>query len=54
MSNAKTLLEFAGAQSKPASLTGATVIIIDAQNEYVDGQLPLHAHRYRAVETTSS
>ncbi|WP_291853785.1 cysteine hydrolase family protein [Bradyrhizobium sp.] len=42
MSNAKTLLEFAGVQSKPANLTGATVIIIDAQNEYVDGQLPLH------------
>lgn len=42
MSKAKTLLEFAGAKSSPANLTGATVIIIDAQNEYVDGQLPLH------------
>ena len=42
MSKAKTLLEFAGAKSSPANFTGATVIIIDAQNEYVDGQLPLH------------
>lgn len=42
MSKAKTLLEFAGAKSTPANLTGATVIIIDAQNEYVDGLLPLH------------
>ena len=42
MSKANTLLELAGVKSAPANLTGATVIIIDAQNEYVEGVLPLH------------
>lgn len=42
MSKAKTLLELAGAESVPAKLRDATIIVIDAQNEYVNGQLPLH------------
>jgi nicotinamidase-related amidase len=42
MTKVKTLLDFAGVQSSPASLSNATVVVIDAQNEYVDGQLALH------------
>ncbi len=41
MSEAKTLLQMAGANSAPAKLSDATVIIIDAQDEYVSGKLPL-------------
>lgn len=41
MSEAKTLLQMAGAKPTPAKLSEATVIIIDAQNEYVSGRLPL-------------
>jgi len=37
----KTLLEFAGVESSTAKLTNAKVTVIDAQNEYVNGQLPL-------------
>jgi nicotinamidase-related amidase len=37
----KTLLEMAGATPAPAALSGATVVVIDAQREYVDGKLPL-------------
>lgn len=37
----KTLLQLAGAEPKPARLAGATVIVIDAQNEYLDGTIPL-------------
>jgi nicotinamidase-related amidase len=38
---AKTLLEMAGADLTPPKLADAVLIIIDAQNEYVDGKLPL-------------
>jgi nicotinamidase-related amidase len=41
MSEAKTLLQLAGAKPSPAKLSEATVVIIDAQNEYVLGRLPL-------------
>ncbi len=37
----KTLLELAGARPAPASLADATVVVIDAQNEYVSGPLAL-------------
>lgn len=37
----KTLLELAGGQPKAALLSDSVVIVIDAQREYVDGQLPL-------------
>jgi nicotinamidase-related amidase len=37
----KTLLQMAGANTEPASLSEAAVVVIDAQNEYVDGKLPL-------------
>jgi nicotinamidase-related amidase len=39
--SAKTLLELAGANLTPPSLDEATIIVIDAQREYVDGKLPL-------------
>ncbi len=35
------LLQMAGIKPTPAKLSAATVIIIDAQNEYVSGKLPL-------------
>lgn len=41
MSTPKTLLEMAGADLRPASLAQSTVVIIDAQNEYLDGNLAL-------------
>lgn len=41
MSQAKTLLQMAGAKAMPAKLSDAVVVIIDAQNEYVSGKLPL-------------
>lgn len=37
----KTLLEMAGATATPSSLSKATLVVIDAQREYVDGRLPL-------------
>jgi nicotinamidase-related amidase len=37
----KTLLEMAGVTSAPASLSDSTIVVIDAQREYVDGKLPL-------------
>jgi nicotinamidase-related amidase len=41
MSPAKTLLQLAGADLRPPSLADATLVIIDAQNEYLDGKLAL-------------
>lgn len=41
MSGAKTLLQMAGVNPSPAKLNDAAVVIIDAQNEYVTGKLPL-------------
>jgi len=41
MSDAKTLMELAGGPPPPARLEDAAVVIIDAQNEYVDGALVL-------------
>jgi nicotinamidase-related amidase len=38
---AKTLLELAGADLTPPKLSDAVLVVIDAQNEYVDGKLPL-------------
>jgi nicotinamidase-related amidase len=40
-SSAKTLLQMAGVTPVPAKLSDAAVVIIDAQNEYVTGRLPL-------------
>lgn len=40
-SRPKTLLDLAGAALRPASLADAVLVIIDAQNEYVSGKLPL-------------
>src|SRR5436190_17839803 len=41
MSEPKTLLQMAGANPTPAKLSEAALVIIDAQNEYVSGKLPL-------------
>jgi len=41
MNAPKTLLQMAGASSEPAPLSESVVVIIDAQNEYVEGKLPL-------------
>ena len=37
----KTLLEMAGANPAPPPLSESTVVVVDAQREYVDGKLPL-------------
>ncbi len=41
MSEPKTLLEMAGAPSRPQRLADSAVVMIDAQLEYVTGRLPL-------------
>ena len=41
MTTPKTLLEMSGADMRPPPLSGATLVIIDAQNEYLDGKLAL-------------
>ena len=41
MSGPKTLLQHVGAVWPSARLDAATLIVIDAQNEYVNGKLPL-------------
>ncbi|MCC7272389.1 MAG: cysteine hydrolase [Alphaproteobacteria bacterium] len=38
---AKTLMQMAGASPVPAPLGESVVVVIDAQQEYVDGRLPL-------------
>ena len=45
MSTPKTLLEMSGADLRPAPLAQSTLVIIDAQNEYLDGKLALPAIR---------
>ncbi len=40
-SEPKTLLQIAGAALTPSSLTDSVPVIVDAQNEYRDGKLPL-------------
>jgi len=41
MSAPKTLLQMAGAPLDPCKFSESAVIVIDAQNEYVSGKLPL-------------
>lgn len=41
MSKPRTLLQMAGADPQPSALSRSALVIIDAQNEYVDGKLPL-------------
>ncbi|MBX3519306.1 MAG: cysteine hydrolase [Xanthobacteraceae bacterium] len=41
MSAPKTLLQMAGAPLEPGKFSESAVVIIDAQNEYVSGKLPL-------------
>ncbi len=42
MSEPKTLLDLAGAAIPQAKLSQATLVMIDLQNEYLDGPLALH------------
>jgi nicotinamidase-related amidase len=39
----RTLLQIAGVTAAPARLRDAAIVVIDAQQEYVDGMLPLPA-----------
>ncbi len=41
MNAPKTLLQMAGAPLEPSRFSESAVIVIDAQNEYVNGKLPL-------------
>jgi nicotinamidase-related amidase len=41
MTAPQTLLEMAGADLRPPALAQSTLVIIDAQNEYLDGKLAL-------------
>ncbi len=41
MAEARTLLQMAGAPLDPARLSRAALVVIDAQGEYQDGDLPL-------------
>jgi len=41
MTQPKTLLAMVGAPQEPGRLSDATLVMIDCQNEYVDGLLPL-------------
>ena len=41
MTTPKTLLEMSGADLKPPPLSASALVIIDAQNEYLDGKLAL-------------
>ncbi len=41
MSSPKTLLKMSGADLRPARLSQSTVVVIDAQYEYLDGKLAL-------------
>lgn len=41
MSAPKTLLQMAGADTAPNTLSQSTLLVIDAQNEYLSGALPL-------------
>lgn len=41
MNGPKTLMQMAGANPEPARLSEAAVVIIDAQDEYVNGKVPL-------------
>jgi nicotinamidase-related amidase len=45
MTAAKTLLELSGADLRPAPLATSTLVVIDAQNEYLDGKLALPGAR---------
>ncbi|MBX9592671.1 MAG: cysteine hydrolase [Hyphomonadaceae bacterium] len=45
MSTPKTLLELSGADLRPQPLAQSTLVIIDAQNEYLDGKLALPGAR---------
>ena len=45
MTAAKTLLELFGADLRPAPLATSTLVVIDAQNEYLDGKLALPGAR---------
>ncbi|MBX9771664.1 MAG: isochorismatase family protein, partial [Candidatus Obscuribacterales bacterium] len=41
MVTARSLLDLLGAPAKPAKLANSSVVIVDAQREYLDGSVPL-------------
>ena len=41
MNKIRTLIQMAGINSAPCRLADAAIVVIDAQNEYVNGKLPL-------------
>jgi len=45
-----TLLDLFGAPVKPAKLSQSTVLVVDAQREYLDGSLPLHGINDALIE----
>ena len=49
----KTLLEMAGANPAPPPLSEATVVVIDAQREYIDGKLPFTRSSRRSPRSAS-
>ena len=50
MAKASTLLDMIGAPAKPAKLGESAVIIVDAQREYLDGNVPLKGIQEALVE----
>lgn len=50
MTQPKTLMQMAGVEPVPAPLSGSTLIIIDAQNEYVDGPVALPGVKGKIAE----
>lgn len=50
MPNASTLLDLLNAPAKPAQLSKSAVIIVDAQREYLDGNVPLSGIEDALVE----
>jgi nicotinamidase-related amidase len=41
MSAPRTILQIAGVKHEPVRLSESVLVVVDAQNEYVDGKLPL-------------
>ncbi|HEX2555622.1 MAG TPA: cysteine hydrolase family protein [Microvirga sp.] len=49
----KSLLQIAGAPAAPAPLDAAVLVIIDAQREYTEGNLPLHGVEAAVAEAAA-
>ncbi|MEM8813481.1 MAG: cysteine hydrolase family protein [Pseudomonadota bacterium] len=53
MTEPKSLFQMAGADPKPPSLSEAALVVIDAQNEYVTGALPLSGVNEAAAQLSA-